>query len=212
VSDARVSTGMRAQLRSRRQVLEQGADHVGWKIGLNPPAVLEKLGLDEPVVGNLTSATELGDGDSYTISGAKSPAVEPELGLKVSADGKIVRIAPALEVVDLDTPLDQLATVIGGNVFHRGFALGEWGAPDVPAQARVLVDGEVVAEPELPDAGALAATVKTVAHRLEEAGERLREGDRIIAGALVQALPARPGERIRLELDPHGAVELGIHA
>jgi 2-oxo-3-hexenedioate decarboxylase len=212
VSDARVSTGMRAQLRSRRHALDHGADHVGWKIGLNPPAVLEQLGLDEPVIGHLTSATELGDGDSYTISGGTNVAVEPELALEVGRDGAIVRIAPALEVVDLDTPLDQLATVIGENVFHRGVAFGEWGEPEPPERARLLVDGEVVAEPELPDGEALAATVGTVARRLEEAGERLSEGDRIIAGSLVRALPARPGKRIRLELDPHGAVELGIHA
>jgi 2-keto-4-pentenoate hydratase len=212
VSDARVSTGMRAQLRSRRQALELGADHVGWKIGLNPPEVLERLGLDEPVVGYLTSATELGDGDSYTISGGTNVAVEPELGLQIDGDGAVVAIAPALEVVDLDTPLDQLATVIGENVFHRGVAFGDWGTAEPPAHARVMVGDEVVAEPDLPDADALAATVRTVARRLEEAGERLRDGDRIIAGSLVPALPARPGDDIRLVLDPHGSVGLGIHA
>lgn len=218
-----MSTGMRAQLRSRRHALEHGADHVGWKIGLNPPAVLEKLGLDEPVVGHLTSATELGDGDSYTISGGTNMAVEPELGLHLGAPLKpdapveeaaaaIASIAPALEVVDLDTPLDQLATVIGGNVFHRGVAFGEWGGPEPPSRARLLVDEHAVAEPPLPSRADLGRTVLTVARRLDEAGERLRTGDRIIAGALVAALPARPSERIRLELEPHGAVELSIHA
>jgi 2-keto-4-pentenoate hydratase len=40
-------------------------------------------------------------------------------------------------------------------------------------------------------------------------GERLRPGDRIITGSIVQAPPA-PGDRVAADLGPLGRVELAI--
>ncbi len=58
--------------------------------------------------------------------------------------------------------------------------------------------------------GSLAAMVDAVAARLEAAGEQLRPGERIITGVLAAPHPAEPGDRVRLELDSLGAVELSF--
>ena len=47
-----------------------------------------------------------------------------------------------------------------------------------------------------------------VADRLAAAGEELHAGDRIITGVLAPPHKAAPGDRIRLEIDGIGAVEL----
>ena len=52
--------------------------------------------------------------------------------------------------------------------------------------------------------------VDAVAARLEAAGEQLRPGERIITGVLAPPHPAEPGDRVRLELDALGAVELSF--
>ena len=59
VSDERVAAAIRVQLEDWRKKLATGAERVGWKIGLNIPEVQERLGLREPVIGHLTSATRV---------------------------------------------------------------------------------------------------------------------------------------------------------
>ena len=52
--------------------------------------------------------------------------------------------------------------------------------------------------------------VGVVADRLAAAGEELHAGDRIITGVLAPPHKAAPGDRVRLELDGIGAVELAF--
>jgi 2-keto-4-pentenoate hydratase len=46
--------------------------------------------------------------------------------------------------------------------------------------------------------------------RLAAAGERLRAGDRIITGVIAPPAPVEAGDRVRLELESLGAVELAF--
>jgi hypothetical protein len=56
----RVVAALRAQLRTR----DPGARRVGWKIARGIAEVEELIGA-EPVIGNLTSATQLESGATY---------------------------------------------------------------------------------------------------------------------------------------------------
>ena len=71
------------------------------------------------------------------------------------------------------------------------------------------------AQPEIDAARAgaqLDDMVGVVADRLAAADEQLRAGDRIITGVLAPPHKAAPGDRVRLEIEGLGAVELSFSA
>lgn len=212
MSDERIVRGMRAQLELRRRTLAEGAMALGWKVGLNPPAVQEKLGLDGPVVGFLTTSTLLESGATWTLPSAEATVVvEPEVGVEIGPDGaSVAALMPALEVVEFDRPLDELEQVLAEDIFHRAVVLGPRAEIATAGAARVLHNGEQVHA--IDASGALDGILDAVARRLTDAGERLRPGDIVIAGALAAPVPVSPGDRVQLELDPLGVVEISFSA
>jgi 2-keto-4-pentenoate hydratase len=196
--DERVERGM------RRQLAAAPDDRIGWKMALNTPAIMEALGLSEPALGWL-SRERVATGD-HSLEGSANPAVEPELLLEAGESGTVARMGVALEVVDLDRPLQEVEEVIAGNVFHRAVALGELGPVADPAEAVFSLNGEErgrVTEFEPP-----AETLAFVDRFLRGLGEELRPGELVIAGALVPAAQVAAGDEAHLQVEPAGAVSL----
>jgi 2-keto-4-pentenoate hydratase len=202
-----VERGTKALLTRRREILAQGAEPIGWKIGFNVPSTQERLGIDGPVAGFLTTDSLIEeDWDEYPV------IVESEVAVEIGSDGRsIAALLPALEVADppdLDLPIEE---ILAGNVFHRGVVFGPRVETREPGAARILVNGEeqhTVAAHETGER--LEAMVEAVAARLSAAGEELRAGDRIITGIIAPPHEAQPGDRVRLELEALGGVELGF--
>ena len=205
-----VERGTRALLTRRREILAQGAEPIGWKVGFNVPATQERLGIDGAVAGFLTTDTLLEDGATWSIEDDGEVIVESEVGLEVGPDGRsIAALFPALELADqpdLDLEIEQ---ILAGNVFHRAVAFGPRVEAREPGAARILVNGEeqhtVPAEETVER---LEAMVEAVSRRLADAGEELRPGDRIITGIIAPPHQVKPGDTVRLELDALGGVEL----
>lgn len=199
------------QLGHWRATLSSGAHRIGWKIGFNPPAVQKKLGLSEPVVGHLTSATLLGADGSHSLTGAAAPKVEPEIAIEVGPGHSIAGLAPAIEIVDIPAMPgpDEVGDVVAANIFHRGVGIGSSHALQSAEgiQAALTVNGEVVGT---ADAGAvdLDAIVALAARTLEAAGETLDAGDRIIAGALLPPPDVRAGDVVTLDLGSIGSIDV----
>jgi 2-keto-4-pentenoate hydratase len=196
--DERVERGM------RRQLTAAPDDRIGWKMALNAPAIMEALGLPEPALGWL-SRGRVATGD-HSLAGSTNPAVEPELLLEAREGGAVARMGVALEVVDLDKPLQEVEEVIAGNVFHRAVALGELGPVTEPREAVFSLNDEErgrVGEFEPP-----AETLAFVDRFLRELGEQLRPGELVIAGALVPAAQVAPGDVAELQVEGLGAVSL----
>ncbi len=199
------------QLGHWRATLHSGAGRIGWKIGLNVPTVQEKLGIDRSVVGHLTTATLMGADGSHSLAGAEKPMAEPEIAIEVGPDGTIAGLAPAIEVADIDRPLEDVGQIVAANIFHRAVAIG----PSVGLEraegieAILRVNGEQVAS---ADAGStdLGATIALVDETLREAGESLQAGDRIIAGSLTPPAPIRAGDRAEVDLGPVGRLEVSF--
>jgi 2-keto-4-pentenoate hydratase len=196
-----VETGTEAMLTRRREILAQGAEPIGWKVGFNVPEIQQKLGLDAPLAGFLTTDSLLEDSWSeYPI------VVESEVAVELGPDGRsIAALLPALELADppdLDLEIEQ---ILAGNIFHRAVAFGPRVETTEPGPGRILVNGEEVHS--VKPAG-LEQMVEAVAARLEAAGEELRPGERIITGVLAPPYEAREGDTVRLELDELGGVEL----
>lgn len=221
--DPRVVAGLRRQHERWRSLLGDGAERVGWKIGLNHPRVQEKLGLTEPVIGFLTSASTVEDAGSLPVDGMEKPLVEPEVAIELRRDVEagaavdealagIESLGPALELVDVPRPPEDLEAALSGNVFHRAVVFGAT-RQDVALSGLTVamrVNGRERATG--PAAVDLAETIRLVADMLGACGERLLAGDRIIAGSLTDPLPVEPGDAVEVELGELGLVRLSIEA
>jgi 2-keto-4-pentenoate hydratase len=201
-------SGMAALLVRRREILAQGAEPLGWKVGFNLPQFQRKLGIDAPLAGFLTTDTLVESGAEWSLGDEGEVVVESEVAVEIGDDGRsIAAVLPALELADPPDLEQDVDTILAGNIFHRGVAFGPRAEGARPGAARILVNGEV--QHEVDDAGTqLEEMVAAVAHRLEEADEELRPGDRIITGVLAPPHKASPGDTVRLELAEVGAVEL----
>jgi 2-keto-4-pentenoate hydratase len=203
-------SGMAALLVRRREILAQGAEPLGWKVGFNLPEFQQKLGIDAPLAGFLTTDGLLEDGAEWSLGKNGEVVVESEVAVELGDDARsIVALLPALELADPpDLSLD-VDSILAGNIFHRGVAFGPRVETDAPGAGRILVNGSVQHEIDADRARAnLEAMVEAVAARLEAADERLRHGERIITGVLAPPHKAEPGDTVRLELDALGGVEL----
>jgi len=125
-----VERGTAALLTRRREILAQGAEPIGWKVGFNVPAIQEKLGIDGPLAGFLTSDGLLEDGSEWDDLPV---VVESEVAVELGPDGRsIAALLPALELADppdLELGVEQ---ILAGNIFHRAVAFG----PRVESRAR----------------------------------------------------------------------------
>ena len=171
----------------------------GWKIGINDPAIQRRLDLREPLVGRLPAAARIPDGGAYDATRASHLRAEAELAVRVG-DGAT---AAAIELVDVGDPPADVAGILAGNIFHRAFALGE---PAPAGMPRLIVNG-VEHPPQLP----LPDLEETLALVTRNAGEQLRPDHWIISGAVAH-VRVGAGDRVRVDLDGAGAVEVTIRA
>jgi 2-keto-4-pentenoate hydratase len=207
--DTPVAAGMRLQLGRRDAELVAGAAPLGWKLGLTVPAVQQRLGLEGPVVGYLTTATELAPGTPHPLSGTTRPALEPEVAIHVGEEGSVAGLGPAFEVVDVDLPFENLESILAGNVFHRAVMLGPPRATDVArVQARVIKNGQEAGS----DGADLdpAAVLRHVSAFLADHGAEVLPGQRIIAGSLTDPVPVEPGDELEVEVSPLGSLRISF--
>jgi 2-keto-4-pentenoate hydratase len=204
-----VERGTAAMLVRRRERLAQGAEPVGWKIGFNISAAQQKLGIDAPLAGFLSTDGLLDSGAEVSL--ADGPVVvESEIAVELGDDARsIAALLPALEVAD-PPDLDQdVETILAGNIFHRAVAFGPRVDTREPGAARILVNDEVEHELAPAETAArLPEMIEAVRRRLLDVDEDLSPGDRIITGVIAPPHAAHPGDRVRLELDAVGGVEL----
>ncbi len=185
-----------------------GAERVGWKIGLNIPEVQARLGLTEPVVGHLTSATRLEPGASYSHDDARDLRAEAEVAIQVAEGGAISGYGAAIELVDVGRPPSTgIEEIVARNVFHRAFVLGPVHRERPMGEAQLLVGREV--RDVAPLAGDFEASVAHVARHLAAVGERLEPGDVVIAGALAH-VPVNQGDEIAVAIGALGRLEVTI--
>jgi 2-oxo-3-hexenedioate decarboxylase len=208
-SDPRIVEALVEQLTEWRRSLDAGAHRVGWKIGINVPEAQRKLGIKEPVIGHLTSTTQLSDGATFDASSAAELRVEPEVALHMGANGEIAGYGAAIEIVDTGNAPGDVEAIVATNIFHRGFLLAE-AQPAMPAglEAELRVDDELRASGDAPPH--YTDVVELVSRLLRDAGEELRSGDVIIAGSLTSPQAVRQGERVNVGLGPLGSLTVSI--
>jgi 2-keto-4-pentenoate hydratase len=211
-----VARGLEAQFAALSAKRARGIDPIGWKIGLNAAPVQRHLGLLRPVIGHLTTASLIEPGSMHSLEGGVHVGVEPEVAIRIGADGSIDSLGPAIEVVDLDPAITGLEPILAANVYHRGVVLGPPAEGVGPADlegliATVIRNGEVEQRATFEDAGDDPIEItQLAAERLALVGEELREGQVIIAGSLTPIVFVEPGDSIEAELGPLGALGLSF--
>lgn len=225
-TDGRVLRGTRTLLDRWRAAVDAGAVRVGWKIGLNEPAVQRHLGLDGCVVGHIAPAGVLASGATHASAGGTRVMVEPEVVIAIGADvpphaphdvaaAAILGLGAALEIVDLTGPFDDLEQMIAGNLFHRASVLGPThAARSLDGVEACLLQGDRVAYRAVVAEvlGDPTNVVRLVADTLGSFGETLRAGDRIISGSLTRQLAVAPGDVACVDLGPLGTIEVRFGA
>jgi 2-keto-4-pentenoate hydratase len=227
LKDQRIAEGLRVQMTLRSQHLAAGARQAGWKVGFGAPAAMEKLQLSAPLVGFVLDRALLSPGDAVSLAGWTKPAAEAEIAAHLGRDlpanasreeahAAIAAIGPAIELADIDCPMDDVTAILSGDIFQRHVVLGPRdttrnGARLDGLKARVARSGADVAVPDDLQAptGDIIDIVRHVANVAAAIGDGLRAGQFIICGSLTPPMFLQPGERdVTLALEPIGTVSV----
>jgi 2-oxo-3-hexenedioate decarboxylase len=196
-----------------------GVGRSGWKLGLTSRVKQRIMGIDHPLFAPLFADAAVPSSSRVLHSGFIRPRAEPELafGLRAPLDragdvsklmGAIEWIAPALEITDsrylpgsrsavelvADTA-SAAAYVIGGRVRFDS-------APRLDAiGTQIIRDGSVLAGGTTADVlGNPFAALQLLVEHLTARGLRTKAGDVILSGAITDAFPASPGDRLEARL------------
>lgn len=217
----------RVQALSLERRYARGERRVGVKMGLTSRAKMAQVGVHDVTWGRLTDAMRIEDGGRISRAAYVHPRVEPEIAFLLKAPlagavsaaqamAAVEAVAPALEVIDSryrDFKFD-LGDVVADNSSAAGFVIGPPSRPDLDIAnlGMVLtVNGRVV------ETGSSAAilghplrALVAAARMVAAAGEELRPGDIVLAGAATAAVPLAPGQPVELQVQAIGSVALGV--
>ena len=184
-------------------------NRLGWKAGFGTKQAMAALGTTGPLAAPLTTATLLEDGGEQSIQGWARPLLEAEIAVRIGAGGGIAGIAPAIELVDVHGPQDDVDAILANGIYHRAVVLGEWAfARPHGLTVDVIVNGtfEVTAADALAQIGEPADVLAGMAAN----GAELRPGDVVITGATVPPVPIRPGDEVTVRINDLGDVSVRV--
>lgn len=224
--DPRIARGMVRQLTRWHERLKGGAKAIGWKVGFGTPESMERLKISAPLVGYLTEDAVARTGETLSIADWRKPIAEPEVAVYIGKDlgggasretaaTAIAGLGPAIELVDLDEPPDDVVNILSGNIYQRRVLFG----PRDNSRARCVLEGlvasvvrngaEYATTTELQTlTGDYIDSVRHVADMLAAFGERLAAGQVVITGSITPPLMLEPREEIEFKLDPVGSVSV----
>jgi 2-keto-4-pentenoate hydratase len=225
--DPRIARGMEKQLAVRRARIAAGEKPLGWKVGLGAPPAMERLKIRGPLVGFMMQRSLLPDGCTASLAGWHQPIAEPEVAVYMGADlpggadrtataAAIAALGPAIELVDLNPPPNDVEAALAGNIYHRHVILGERdtsraGAKVEELSGHVFRRGALAAKQDNVQAliGEMIGIVQHVAGTLAAYGEKLSAGDVIITGSIVPAPMIEPDEtEFAYALEPVGRLSV----
>ena len=153
------------------------------------------------------------DGATVSLEGWSAPAVEVEVGIRVGPlddEGAptVVGLAPALELVDLGIPFDDIERVLADNICQRGVVFGEdrRGIDPFGISVSATKNGQPAGDGSLVEGPVVTATF--VRDFLKTHGEALEPGQRIIAGSLTPPITVATGDALYVTFGPLGALSV----
>lgn len=213
--DERIITGMERQTELRATALA-ASERLGWKSGFGTEGAQSLLGIEQPLLGFLTTATLIEPGVTVDVSEWSVPLFEAEVAVRIDTElgpgataaeaaAAIGAVGAAIELVDLGS-IESVEEILGGNIFHRHVILGELFELDGSDLDRIRIAVETNGEtPEAADPreviGDLATVVAALADQADLLGDSFQPGDVVITGAAVPPAPVNAGDSFRVELN-----------
>ena len=231
LDDARISKGMRAQMELRKRRFNEGANQVGWKVGFGAPAAQKNLKLVAPLVGFILDRAMLSSGSTVSLADWRKPVAEAEIAAYMGQDlaananrddvrKAVAAIGPAIELADIDCPMDDVEAVLAGDIFQRHVILGQrdilrQGARLAGLKGRVARSGQDVPVPAdlETNIGDILNIVRHVADVAAAIGDKLRAGQFIICGSLTAPMLLEKDESgVDFALEPIGGISVKFAA
>jgi len=208
--------------------LERGARVVGAKLGLTSRAKQERMNVDQPLYGWLTSDMVLQANEPVVLDRFLHVRAEPEIGFligrPIAAPATAATVLAATDAVFgaielIDSRYDAFKfrhpDVIADNASSAGLVLGgvlksPRDVVDLKLMGCVLRhDGKVVATAAGSAVlGHPAESVAWLVNQLAARGRTLEPGAIVLSGALTDAVPLAAGQTVVAEFDGLGAVEI----
>lgn len=197
---------VQAALLERR--VARGERIVGVKLGFTSKAKMAQMGVSDVIVGRLTDAMRIADGDTVDLGRFIHPKVEPEVAYRICRDvdlddpltdieSCVDAVAPALEIID-SRYRDFRFTytdVVADNTSASGYAIGPW--RPVASVANRAVRLRTADAESVGSTGAILGDPVHALHALLDMCRRrgipLRAGEVVLAGAATAALPLVAG-------------------
>lgn len=203
---------------------------IGWKVGATSYPIMKQIGIDEPIFGCMTTASDYTSRCSIKASEFCRLAVEAEIAFILkknlkgpgvtSADvfGSTAYITGALELVDCRVTDWQpsITEAIADNSLHAGVVLG----PVVKKLERLDLrfEGAVISKNgNLLASGcgaeALGNPVNVViwlANKLSEYDHELKAGNIILTGSLTNYFHVEPGDTMDVSFSNLGGIQFNI--
>jgi 2-keto-4-pentenoate hydratase len=215
-------------------IAASGMARAGWKVGSTSKEAQRLLGTSGPGASPMLAPFCYASGAAIPIFSAHQPGLEGEFVLRFGRDLP-VRAEPYTEA-EIIAAIDAVAPgleIVGsrrvGGLFGQGrflvnadfganiaFAHGpwteDWRVHDLAATPVILArNGQVIAE----GTGALALdgplnVAVWLANNLSQRGFGIRAGEYVSTGTCTGVKPVAPGDRVRCEFGPLGAVEVSF--
>jgi 2-keto-4-pentenoate hydratase len=207
----------------------------GYKIALTTAAMRAFVGMKDSVAGCMLDKTILRGNSSVRAGDYQNLLVEFEIAVELAEDlpavgapydhkrvaAAVGAVMPALELADDRNadysllPANSLM-LIADNAWNEGAVLGaplrDWKGVDLAAvQGVATINGANVGAGHGRDVmGHPLDALAWLANNLASRGLGLWRGDVVITGSLVASKFPRPGDLVRFEVAPLGAVELRV--
>ena len=212
------------QKHSIQRRLDRGEKLVGYKMGFTSRAKMLQMGVNDLIWGRLTDAMQIKTDEVIDLDKYVHPRAEPEIAflLNKPLSGKVTReealaaveaIAPAIEIIDsrYKNFKFSLEDVVADNSSSSGFILGDWQSKDTDIDGLVMnlkVDNEIVASGTSNDIldHPLNSLVEA-ARCIGAAGEELKAGHIILAGAATAAVALAPSQTVSADVADLGSCQ-----
>jgi 2-keto-4-pentenoate hydratase len=203
----------------------EGAEIIGFKLGLTDLSAQTLLGHPQPLVGRLLQGAQYWSSDIIPINAFMAPRVEPEIAFIISRtlgdpemdEAALLRgvggLVAALEICDSSisgwpsNPWDALAD----NLCAGGFVMAREPAPATLDLANVLARLKLNGQLRSEGAGSQCMGSPTraclwLARELARQGTPLRAGDIVLTGALGPMQTVGSGDVIEVEIQGVGGL------
>lgn len=213
----------KVQAASIERRLQRGERRIGMKMGFTSRAKMVQMGVHDMIWGRLTDAMIVEEGGILDFARYVHPRVEPEIAFligtelagvvtSVQAHAAIAGVAPAMEIIDSryrDFRF-SLSDVVADNASSSGVVIGAWHDRAVAFENLGMVmcfDGIPV---QIGSSAAILGhplrALVAAARLVAEAGESIRPGDIVLAGAATSAEALSPGRHVSLEVQRLGSI------